>query len=92
MLYTNLLNTNAVEINDMTVGIEFPDGISSIGKTVLDNPESISELSNQVSIACGKPMQIKYIDSRPQEKGEISEEQKLSNFANGFNIPFDVIE
>lgn len=93
MLYTNLLNTNAVEINDMTVGIEFPEGISPMGKTVLDNVESISEISKQVSIACGKPMQIKYIDTKVQEDAiEATEEQELSNIANGFDIPFDVIE
>ena len=91
MLYTNLLNTNAVEINDMTVGIEFPKGITPFGKTVLNKPESITEISNQVSIACGKEMHIKYIDTKPQED-EMSEEQELSNFASGFDIPFDVIE
>lgn len=92
MLYTNLLNTNAVEINDMTVGIEFPEGITSIGKTVLDNAESISEISKQVSVACGRPMQIKYIDTKPHGTDDITEETELSNLANGFDIPFDVVE
>ena len=92
MLYTNLLNTNAVEINDMTVGIEFPKGITPFGKTVLEKPENKMEISNQVSIACGKTMQIKYIDTKPQDAGEVSEESELSNFANKFDIPFDVIE
>ncbi|MCI8273572.1 MAG: DNA polymerase III subunit gamma/tau [Clostridia bacterium] len=90
MLYTNLLNTNAVEINDMTVGIEFPEGITSFSKTVLDRPENISEISNQISIACGKEMRIKYIDTKPQQN-EMSEEQELLDFANGFDIPFDVL-
>ena len=36
-------------------------------------------------------MHIKYIDTKPQQE-EMAEEQELSNFANGFNIPFDVIE
>ena len=92
MLYTNLLNTNAVEINDMTVGIEFPKGITPFGKTVLEKPENKMEISNQVSIACGKTMQIKYIDAKPQDAGDVSEESELSNFANKFDIPFDVIE
>lgn len=90
-IYTNLIETNAVEINDMTVGIQFPKGITSIAKTILDNPESIKEISDQISIACGKPMNIKYIDTRPQGKVE-TEEEKLINFANGFDIPFDIIE
>ena len=42
MLYTNLLNTNAVETNDMTVGIEFPNGINAFGKTVLEKAEKRS--------------------------------------------------
>ena len=92
MLYTNLINTNATEINDMTVGIEFPKGITPFGKTVLEKPENKMEISKQVSVACGKEMQIKYIDTKPQGVGEMSEEQELSNFANEFNIPFDVIE
>ncbi len=92
MLYTNLLNTNAVEINDMTVGIEFPEGLTPFGKTVLEKPENKTEISNQVSIACGKEMHIKYIDSKPQEESEMSEEEELSKFANQFDIPFDVIE
>ena len=92
MLYTNLLSTNAVEINDMTVGIEFPKGLTPFGKTVLERPENRKEISNQVSIACGKEMQIKYIDAKPQDNGQMTEEQELSNFANEFDIPFDVIE
>lgn len=92
MLYTNLLNTNAIEINDMTVGVEFPKGLTPFGKTVLERPENRTEISNQVSIACGKEMHIKYIDTKPQDDGQMSEEEELSNFANEFDIPFDVIE
>ena len=36
MLYTNLLNTNAVEINDMTIGIEFPNGITAFNEKVIN--------------------------------------------------------
>ena len=76
----------------MTVGIEFPKGITPFGKTVLEKPENKMEISNQVSVACGKTMQIKYIDAKPQGAGDVSEESELSNFANKFDIPFDVIE
>lgn len=54
VLYTNLINTNAVEINDMTIGIQFPGGITSFGKTVLEKPENKQELVKQVSIALSK--------------------------------------
>ena len=92
MLYTNLLNTNAVEVNDMIVGIEFPKGITPFGKTVLEKPENKMEISKQISVACGKEMQIKYIDTKMKDIGEVTEEQELSNFANEFNIPLDIIE
>ena len=61
VLYTNLMNTRAKEINDMTVGIEFPNGLTSFGRTVLEKQENIKELSNLISMASGKPMNIKYI-------------------------------
>ena len=91
VLYTNLINTNAVEINDMTIGIQFPGGITSFGKTVLEKPENKQELVKQISIAYGKEMHIQYIDTKPKEQ-ETNEEQELSNFANGYDIPFDVVE
>ena len=92
MLYTNLLNTNATEINDMTIGIEFVNGITPFGKAVLEKPENKKEISNQVSIACGKEMFIKYIDMKPEGDKQNNEEEELSNFANEFDIPFDVTE
>ena len=92
MLYTNLLNTEAVEINDMTIGIEFPKGLTPFGKTVLEKTENMKEISNQVSIACGKEMNVKYIDIKPQQESQLTEEQEFSNFASGFDIPFDITE
>ena len=91
VLYTNLINTNAVEINDMTLGIQFPGGITSFGKTVLERPENKQELTKQISMAYGKEMHIKYIDTKPQEL-VTNEEQELSKFAGGYDIPFDVVE
>ena len=61
VLCTSLNGTKANEINDMTVGIEFPNGMSAFDRTVLEKPENIKEISTLVSMACGKPMQIKYI-------------------------------
>lgn len=91
VLYTNLMNTKAKEINDMTVGIEFPNGMTSFGKMVLEKQENVKEISNLVSIACGKEMQIKYIT--PQENiKQITNEENLQNLANESDIPFNIIE
>ena len=79
MLYTNLMNTTATEVNDMTVGIVFPNGITPFGKSILDKPESVNELTKLISLEYGKPMQVKYIDAKQPEKttdivGEITKE------------------
>ncbi len=91
VLYTNLMNSKAVEINDMTVGIEFPNGLTSFGKTVLEKQENIREISKLVSIACGKEMQIKYID-KAIPKQELTNDQDIQNLINGSDIPFNIVE
>ena len=91
VLYTNLINTKAVELNDMTVGIEFPRGMTPFGRTVLEKQENIREISNLVSMACGKEMQIKYI-TQEQQINKSSNEDDLKNLANESDIPFNIIE
>ncbi len=91
VLYTNLLGTKAKQINDMTVGIEFPQGITSFGKTVLEKPENIKEISKLISIACGKEMQIKYLIEQNNQNHAISKEENIQNFANQSDIPFNII-
>ena len=90
VLYTNLMNTRAKEINDMTVGIEFPNGLTSFGKTVLEKQENIKEIANLVSMASGKPMNIKYITN----VGNVGETKgpNIKSIANDSDIPFHVIE
>lgn len=91
VLYTNLMGTRAKELNDMTVGIEFPNGMSTFGKTVLEKQENVREISNLVSMACRKEMQIKYIIPE-QPKSTITNEENLQNFASESDIPFNIIE
>ena len=91
VLYTNLMGTNAKEINDMTVGIEFPNGMTAFGKTVLEKQENIREISNLVSIACGKEMQIKYLTPQVTTK-QFTKEENIQNFANESDIPFNIVE
>ena len=90
VLYTNLINTKAVELNDMTIGIEFPKELTPFGKTILEKQENIREISTLVSMACGKEMQIKYIT--PEKKHELTREESLKNLTNGSDISFNIIE
>jgi len=91
MLYTNLLNTHAVEINDMTVGIEFPNGITSFGKTVLERPENKNELIKQISIASGKEMNVKFIDLKAAN-ANVQKEENAESIISNLDIPFNIIE
>ena len=91
VLYTNLINSRAKEINDMTVGIEFPKGLTSFGKTILEKQENIKEISSLVSIASGKPMNIKYITNE-RNINQITEEDSIKNLAKEADIPFNIIE
>ncbi len=90
VLYTNLMNTKAKEINDMTVGIEFPNGITAFGKTILEKQENVKELTTLVSMASGKPMNIKYITD--MGNAQVPEEQNIKSIAKESDIPFHVIE
>ena len=88
MLYTNLVNTTATEINDMTVGIVFPNGITPFGRSILDKPESTNELTKLISLEYGKPMQVRYVDAKNPEQakdivGEITKE---------IDIPINIID
>ena len=91
VLYTNLVNTKATEINDMTVGIEFPRGLTSFGRTILEKQENIKELTNMVSMALGKTMQVKYITNAQENKEQFNREENIQNFANESDIPFNII-
>ena len=91
MLYTNLLNTTAVEINDMTIGIEFPNGMTPFGKTILERAENKNELIKQVSMVSGKEMNVKYIDLKVAS-ANMQKEENAESIMSGLDIPFNVIE
>ena len=76
----------------MTVGIQFKKGMTPFGKTVLEKQENIHELTNLVSMACGKEMQIKYMNEGEQIKQKPSIEQSLQDLAQASDIPFHVVD
>ena len=91
LLYTNLLNSNAVEINDMTIGIEFPKGLTPFAKSVLEKAENINELSRLISMEYGKDMRVKIIE-QPQQKEQVNKASTIENMANDLDIPFNIID
>ena len=83
MIYSNLLKAKAIELNDMSIGISFPDGINAFGKSILEKPENINELSRIVSMEYGKDMKIKIVtDVNSLPKKEESKENPIENMAS----------
>ena len=90
MLYSNLINTNAREINDMIIGIEFPNGLTSFGKAILEKPENMQELTKAVSIEYGKDMAVKLIDENNLPK--FIENNEIENITKNIDMPINIIE
>ena len=93
MIYSHLLKAKAIEVNDMTIGISFPEGINAFGKSILEKPENINELSKTFSMEYGKDMKVRIIESvdsipKKQEK----QENPIENMANSLDIPLNIIE
>ena len=53
LIASNLMNTMATLINDMTVGIVFKTGLTPFIKGVMERPENMQELTRLISIECG---------------------------------------
>ncbi|MBQ3407893.1 MAG: DNA polymerase III subunit gamma/tau [Clostridia bacterium] len=88
MLYSNLANSNACELNDMTIGISFPEGLTPFGKSVIAKSENLSELTKLVSMEYGKPMQIRLIDS----ENEAANNSTLDSIVKDLDLPLNIID
>ena len=85
MLYTNLLNTKAKEAGD-TLQIEFKNGLTAFGKTVLTKPESMNDIANIANSISGKQFRIKYVE----ETATAQEDTGIN--LDGLDIPINIIE
>ena len=77
----------------MTIGISFPSGINAFGKSILEKPESITELSKIISIEYGKDMRVKIIesvDSLPKKQEDST--NIIEKTANELDIPLNIID
>lgn len=92
MLYTNLINSIARKENDLVITIEFTKGLTPFGKTVLEKSENVSEIERRISMECGKPMKIKYIDAKANNSVQATKQNPIESFAEDNGIPFNVVE
>ena len=93
LLATNLLNTVATMINDMTVGIVFQNGLTPFVKSIMERPENIQELTRLISIECGKEMRIKLLDCQDEVLAKKSKEKSPEqDIMQELDISINVIE
>ena len=101
MLYANLINTEAVALDDLTVSIRFNSGLTSFGKTFLEKPENMNEIIKEVSMIFGKTMHIKLestdTKAKKTEKVLIKQETKMieetpEDILGDLDIPINYIE
>lgn len=89
VLYSNLIGTKAKEKDDLTLEVIFPNGLTTFGKSMLEKPENISELTKLVAMECGKEMRIRYIDAKEYVP---KEGNNIEDMIKGLDIPIDIIE
>ena len=87
-MYMNLAGTVAKEINDMTLEVEFPDGMNNVAKDFLARPDVKQNLRETIHLACGKEMQIKFVDTKKINKTSTNE---FEQFIENNDIPFNII-
>ena len=90
MMHMNLDGTVARQVNDMTLEIEFPNGMNAMAKKYLEMPENKMNLKNIIHKAVGKEMQIKFVDTKLcQNENNLS---GFENFANNAGIQYNVTD
>ena len=87
-MYMNLAGTIAREANDMTLEVEFPNGMNKVAKDFLSRPDVKQNLRETIHLACGKEMQIKFVDNKKTNKTGGNE---FEQFIEKNDIPFNII-
>lgn len=84
-----LMQSAANEINDMTIGINFENGLTPFRKDILQKPENMSEIVKQVSIELGKPMRVVLVDNNEEI---VAKTDNFNDISKGLDIPINIIE
>ena len=91
-IYANLIGTKGVQINDLIVGIEFPNKVTDFARKVIEEPENKSLIEKLVSMEQGSTMQIKIIDKSKPKSNTENKKEKIEDLATKNDLPFNVID
>ena len=87
MLYTNLINTTAKQISEDLIEVQFKNGITAFGKTILTNSDNIKILTELIYQEIGKEVRIKFVDMKNDET-----KTNNSNNLDELGIPINIID
>lgn len=93
MIYTNLLNTKAVEQDDRFIGIVFDKG-TGFAKMIVSKTENLEVIQTILSKKLGREVRARCIDAgaaaAEQKKDEFVE--KVEDLAKRINVPVNIID
>ena len=90
VLYTNLINTKAKQVNDLIIEVIFLNGITPFGKSLLEKPENKNEIERLITVACGKEMKVKFVDAK--EHLQKQQEQSIEEKVKEVDVPINIVE
>ena len=83
MLVVTIVKGTATDVTVLFYDAELP--------VLVNKQENIGELSSLISMACGKDMQIKYVENMQNQVQEYRPEDDIQKLANESNIPFNIM-
>ncbi len=90
-MYANLIGTRGVLLNDLQVGIEFPNKATDFAKKVIEDHDNKTLLEKIISMEQGTTMKIKILD-KAEEKEKVTNKQGIESLADEMDLPFNVID
>lgn len=88
MLYTTLLNSRAIQVDDLNIEIEFPNGLTAFNEKVINDPNNKNDLIKAIFAVTGNQMNIKIKDG----KIKAPEVKENKSPMNDLGIDINIIE
>jgi len=88
MLYSTLLNSRAVQLDDLNIEIEFPNGLTDFNAKVLNDPNNRNDLVKAILAITGNQMNIKIKDG----KIKVPEQKEKAEPTKDLGIEINIID
>ena len=89
-LYTSLISSKIVEVNDLVWEVQFPNGLTDFNKRILDDVNNKNDLMKELFKITGKEIHLRYKDLK--ENSNNSENNANPNTISNLGIDINIIE